>query len=38
MARDVEEFYGGSRAPLSDVTAGGYGHPAGARERGGRCG
>ncbi len=27
MARDVEEFYAGSRAPLSDVTAGGYGIP-----------
>jgi len=25
MARDVEEFYGGERAPLSDVTAAAYG-------------
>jgi hypothetical protein len=24
MARDVEEFYGGERAPLSDVTAAVY--------------
>lgn len=24
MARDVEEFYGGERAPLSDVTAAAY--------------
>jgi hypothetical protein len=25
MVRDIEDFYGGSRAPLSAVTAGGYG-------------
>lgn len=25
MARDVEEFYGGERAPLSDITASVYG-------------
>lgn len=25
MSRDVEEFYGGGRAPLSDVTAAAYG-------------
>ncbi len=25
MARDVEQFYGGERAPLSDVTAAAYG-------------
>jgi hypothetical protein len=24
MARDVEEFYGGQRAPLSEVTAAAY--------------
>jgi hypothetical protein len=25
MARDIEDFYGGARAPLSEVTAKGYG-------------
>jgi hypothetical protein len=31
MARDVEDFYAGGRAPLSDVTAALYGEAAGAR-------
>ncbi len=31
MARDVEDFYSGERAPLSDVTAALYDEAAGAR-------
>lgn len=31
MAQDVEDFYSGERAPLSDVSAGLYGEPVSAR-------
>jgi len=31
MARDVEEYYGGERAPLSEVTAGVFGRDAAGR-------
>jgi hypothetical protein len=33
MAREVEEFYGGERAPLSDVTAAAYGRESTGTER-----
>ncbi len=33
MAREVEEFYGGERAPLSDVTAAAYGRDNAGTER-----
>ncbi len=32
MARDIEDFYGGARAPLSDMTAGRYGIPREVRD------
>ena len=31
MAQDVDGFYSGERAPLSDVTAGVYGEPVGGQ-------
>lgn len=33
MAREVEEFYGGERAPLSDVTAAAYGRETAGTKR-----